>query len=84
MENLELGLNLGSSDLLFPDEVFNVPLDLQHGDQQQQQEFRDDLKTFTALVEAGEVGEEQQDLLQSVIEEIKMAPMEVNVEEGKK
>ena len=69
MENLGLGLGLASSDMmLFPDELFNVPLLDQQQQQQQQQKQTGD-------------GNEQ-DLLQKVIEEIKMAPMEVVKEQN--
>lgn len=75
MENLELGLNLRSSDLLFPDDLLNIPLDdqtigLSKGENIFAGEvFADDTD---CKVEKEEEDEFQHDLLAQIIEEVKL------------
>lgn len=82
MENLELGLDLGSSDLLFPDELFNVPISSNSKyDDEQAVELQDALKKEEEALLSSKDEEDaaSQDLLQQVIDEIKMAPMDIDI-----
>ncbi len=79
MENLELGLCLGSSDLLFPDELFNVPIpnNGSSSGKSEQEDLQDALKK-----EEENSGNDiaKEDLLQQVMDEIKMAPMDIEMD----
>ncbi len=74
MENLELGLNLGPSDQLFQDDLFNLALP---DDQEQPLIDKDihDIDHVLAQKKKSQEADSNHDLLQMVMDEVKMSPL---------